>query len=305
MKKLLFFFSICLIAVACSENSKKDDSNKTNPEKKITATKTEDVNTDTIPKRNPLVRELTPVQLKKLHALLPEKTVESIVSYLNDWALVQTESDFARVYHNGKSVFQAIEKAVSTKFSDGYSGMEAMNFLNKSFALRSSCEAECTEFVMDYSFLDLQKLALYTKGKADDDFINLKIMAEGDQGGHEPGWLNFFERTWDYGGGSLLGDSNNYTFLETSFKVIQKSDLFKKDLLALRERVINDMEHRIYMFPKPIVLAEINRILKAKILSYPEAHRILLLKQAIERDKEDPALQFNCSDPEQNCDWGG
>ncbi len=305
MKQLLFLLSICLIAISCSGNSKKDDPDKTKSETKVTETKAEEGNEDTIPKRNPVVRDLNPAQLKKLNALLPKKTVESLVSHLNDWALVQTDIDFARVYHNGKSVFQAIEKAVSTKFPDGYNGMEAMNFINKSFALRSSCEAECTEFVMNYNFLDLQKLALYTKGKADDDFMNLKIMAEGDQGMHEPGWLNFFERTWDYGGGSLLGDTNNYTFLETSFKVIQKSDLFKKDLLALRQSVLNDMEHRIYMYPKPVVLAEINRILKTKILSYPEAHRILLLKQSIERDKEDPALQFNCSDPEQNCDWGG
>lgn len=305
MKQLFSLFLICTITVDCSSNSKKEDTDKTNPKKEITETKTEDANIDTLPNRNPVVRDLNPAQLKRLNALLPKKTVESLVSYLNDWALVQTDSDFARVYHNGKSVFQAIEKAVSTKFPDGYNGMEAMNFINKSFALRSSCEAECTEFVMNYNFLDLQKLALYTKGKADDDFMNLKIMAEGDQGRNEPGWLNFFERTWDYGGGSLLGDSSNYTFLETSFKVIQKSDLFKKDLLTLRERVINDMEHRIYMFPKPVVLAEINRILKTKILSYPEAHQILLLKQSIERDKEDPALQFNCSDPEQNCDWGG
>nr|WP_294862039.1 hypothetical protein [uncultured Fluviicola sp.] len=305
MKQLLFLFSICSIALGCSSNTKKSNPDKTKSSTEVAETKTEEINEDTIPKRNPVVRDLNPAQLKKLTTLLPKKTADLLVSYLNDLALVQTDADFARVYHNGKSVFQAVEKAVSTKYPDGYTGMEAMNFINKSFALRSSCEAECTEFVMDYNFLDLQKLALYTKGKADDDFMNLKIMAEGDQGRHEPGWLNFFERTWDYGGGSLLGDTNNYLFLESSFKVIQKSDLFKKDLLTLRERVIHDMEHRIYMFPKQVVLAEINRILKTKILSYPEAHEILLLKQSIERDKEDPALQFNCSDPEQNCDWGG
>lgn len=308
MKQLLFCFSICLIAVACSNNAKKESAtadDKPKSEKEVSTNKPAEKVIDTLPKRNPVVFDLTALQIKKLNKLLPKKTIESLISYLNDLATVQTDTDFARVYHDGKRVFEEIEKAISKKFSDGYTGMEALNFIDKSFALRSSCEAECTEFVMNYNFLDLQKLAQYTKGKADDDFMSLQILAEGDQGRHEPGWLNFFERTWDYGGGSLLGDSNNYKFLSGSFNVINKSDLFKKDLIKLRERVIGDMEHRIYMFPKPVVLAEINRILKTKILSYPEAHQILLLKQSIERDKEEPALQFNCSDPESNCDWGG
>lgn len=304
MKQLVFCFSICFIA-ACSNNSKKEDSGNTESQKEVVADKTETQAVDTVPERNPVVHNFTPAQIKKLNAVLPKKTVESMRAYLDSLSFVQTDQDFARVYHYGKKVFEDIEKAVSKKYQDGYSGMEALSFINKSFAYRSSCVAECTEFVLDYSFLDLQKLALYTKGKADDDFMALKILAEGEQGRHEPGWLTFFERTWDYGGGSLLGDSNNYKFLSGSFAVIKKSDLFKKDLLTLREQVINDMEHRIYMAPKPVVLAEINRILKTKILSYPEAHRILLLKQSIERDKEEPALQFNCADPESNCDWGG
>ncbi len=303
MKHLAFFFFIGILA-ACSGTPKNtDDKNTTGKESE--AAKPETPVTDTLPKRNPVVYSLTPAQLKKLSKLLPPQTVDQFTAYLNDLALVQTDTAFARVYHNGKAVFASIEKAVSTKFPDGYNGMEALSFLNKSFALRPSCEAECTEFVMDYNLLDLQKLAQYTKGKADDDFIALKILAEGDQARHDPGWLTFFERTWDYGGGSLLGDSTNYKFLDGSYQVIKKSKLFKKDLLQLRERVLSDMEHRIYMYPKNVVLAEINRMLKAKILSYPEAHRVLLLKQKIERDKEDPALQFNCSDPEQNCDWGG
>ncbi|WP_294670121.1 hypothetical protein [uncultured Fluviicola sp.] len=304
MKQLLFCFSICLITAACSNNSKKEDSDSIKPATE-TAGKQEEKVTDTLPKRNGVVRNFTPDQVKKLNKILPQKTVELMVAYMDSLSYVHTDKDFARVYHSGRKVFSDIEEAVSKKFPDGYSGMEALSFINKSFAFRSSCVAECTEFVLDYSFLDLQKLAQYTKGEADDDFMALKILAEGDQGKHEPGWLTFFERTWDYGGGSLLGDSNTYKFLSGSFQVIKKSDLFKKDLIKLRERAIMDMEHRIYMFPKPVVLAEINRILKTKILSYPEANRILLLKQSIERDQEEPALQFNCSDPESNCDWGG
>lgn len=306
MKQLVYCFLILLSTCACSDSGNTEENTQSGQSKTdSTATKPGDQSSDSIPEHNPVVYNLKPDQLQKLKKLLPEKTVNAITAYISDLAAVQTDVDFARVYHNGKKLFEEIEQAVSAKFPDGYKGMEAMNFINKSFALRSSCEAECTEFVMDYSFTDLQKLALFTKGKADDDFMKLKIMAEGDQGRHTPGWLSFFERTWDYGGGSLLGDSTNYTFLETSFQVIQKSDLFKKDLVQLRGRVLGDMEHRIYMYPKAAVLAELTRILKTKILSYTEAHRVLLLRQRVERDKEDPALQFDCADPEKNCDWGG
>ena len=73
MKQLLFLLSICSIAISCSGNSKKDDPDKTKSETKVTETKVEEGNEDTIPKRNPVVRDLNPAQLKKLNALLPKK----------------------------------------------------------------------------------------------------------------------------------------------------------------------------------------------------------------------------------------
>lgn len=260
---------------------------------------------DTV-KHNGVVYPLTGPQVAKLSKLLPKKTVNQITAYMDDLASVKTDKDFARVYHNGRQLFENIENDLYTKFpDDAYHAMEAMRFIDKSFALRSSCEAECSEFVMVYSFTDLQKLAAYTKGKADDAFVKLKMMAEGENARHDPSWLTFFERTWDYGGGSLLGDGNNALFFEESFQAIQQSDLFKKDLIQIRERAIEDMKHRIYMFPKAAVMAELDKILKGKYLAYDEAQEILDLRQTIDRDKEDPPLQFNCSDPEQNCDWGG
>lgn len=310
MKQLIYCTFISLALFSCNTPDSPKEKEKV-PQKE--EPKTENGKSDDVPAksadssmRNPVVHNLTASQIKKLTKLLPEQTVKKIVSYMSDWAAVKTDIEFARVYHNGKALFETIENDMYTKFpDDAYNAMEAMRFIDKSFALRSSCEAECSEFVMNYNYVDLATLAAFTKGKADDEFVKLKIMAEGDQARHDPSWLNFFERTWDYGGGSLLGDGNNHAFLEASFQAIQKSDLFKRDLLKLRVRVLEDMKHRIYMHPKAVVMAELDQILKAKCLSYDEAHQILDLRQRIERDNEDPPLQFNCSDPEQNCDWGG
>ncbi|MNV40807.1 hypothetical protein D3C71_1324250 [compost metagenome] len=310
MKQLIYctFISLAFFSCTDSDSPEKKQEVPTKETPKTEADKGDEVVSKPVDslKRNPVVYDLTASQVKKLAKLLPEQTVKKIVNYMTDWAAVKTDIEFARVYHNGKSLFETIETDIYTKFpDDAYNAMEAMRFIDKSFALRSSCEAECSEFVMNYNYVDLATLAAFTKGKADDDFVKLKIMAEGDQARYDPSWLNFFERTWDYGGGSLLGDGNNFAFLEASFQVIQKSDLFKRDLLKLRGKVIEDMKHRIYMHPKTAVMAELDQILKAKCLSYDEAHQILELRQRIERDNEDPALQFNCSDPEQNCDWGG
>ncbi|AEA42036.1 hypothetical protein [Fluviicola taffensis] len=308
MKKYLLSILIGLPVAACT-NSNPDEKEATN---KITdKTELSDLKpkTDSIGdtlERNPLVKELSATQIQKLKQLVNQKTIDDIILFNNNFATVQTDFDFARVYHTGRKLFDAIEKDVYRKFPDnGYNAMEAMKFIDKSFALRSSCEAECTEFVMNYHFLDLQKLAKFTKGNADDEFIKLKIAAEGESGRLDPQWLTFFERTWDYGGGSLLGDSAIFNFMESSFKSLQKSDLFKTDILAIRESVIETMKHRIYMFSKEAVLSEINRIIKSKILLPKEIIEITGLRKVIEKDQEDPALQFNCSDPEQNCDWGG
>lgn len=310
MKQLLYSILIAFLCFSCGgsntpENQSGDSGKKENSEDPAVTKETPKIPADTV-KHNGVVYPLTAPQIAKLSKLLPKKTVNQIKAYMDALASVKTDNDFARVYHNGKPLFETIENDLYTKFpDDAYNAMEAMRFINKTFALRASCEAECSEFVMEYSFTDLQKLAAYTKGKADDAFVKLKMMAEGENARHDPSWLNFFERTWDYGGGSLLGDGNNALFLEESFQAIQQSDLFKKDLIQLRERVIEDMKHRIYMFPKAAVMAELDKILKGKYLAYDEAQEILDLRQKIDRDKEDPALQFNCSDPEQNCDWGG
>lgn len=311
MKQLLYSVFITFICFSCGNPGTPDEKKpaasgkEENPGAKTTAKEVSKAPADTV-KRNGIVYDLTATQVAKLSKLLPKNTVSRITAYMNDLASVKTDKDFARVYHNGKQLFETIENNLYTKFpDDAYRAMESMRFIDKSFALRSSCEAECSEFILVYSLVDLQKLAAYTKGKADDAFVKLKMMAEGETARHDPSWLNFFERTWDYGGGSLLGDGNNAQFLEESFQAIQQSDLFKKDLIQLRVRVIEDMQHRIYMFPKAIVMAELDKILKGKFLAYDEAQEILDLRQRIDRDKEDPPLQFNCSDPEQNCDWGG
>lgn len=310
MKQLIYCTFISLALFSCnnadSPKEKEKVSQKEDPKAETDKSDEAAAKSADSTHRNPVVHDLTAAQIKKLEKLLPKQTVKKLIAYMGDWATVKTDREFARVYHNGKSLFETIENEIYTKFpDDAYNAMEAMRFIDKSFALRSSCEAECSEFVMNYNYVDLATLAAFTKGKADDEFTKLKIMAEGDQARYDPSWLTFFERTWDYGGGSLLGDGNNHAFLEASFQAIQKSDLFKKDLLKLREKTIEDMKHRIYMHPKATVMAELDQILKAKCLSYDEALQILDLRQNIERDNQDPPLQFNCSDPEQNCDWGG
>ena len=67
MKQLLFFFSICLFTVACSNTPEKEDSGKSKPETEVAANKGKEKIIDTVPKRNPVVRDLNATQIKKLN----------------------------------------------------------------------------------------------------------------------------------------------------------------------------------------------------------------------------------------------
>lgn len=192
-------------------------------------------NQDSLVSRTTIVPALSDDLIKQLNKLLNEDAVKLIQYHHKQWENVQTENDFAKTYHEGEKLFESLNTLISKKFGDdAYEAMSNLEILEKSFLFRASCEAECSVFMLKYFHPGLQKLADATTGNADDDFIESKILAEGEIGAHQPTWINFFIRTWDYGGGSLLGDYSNTKYLKLSFHALKKSALFQKDILLVR-----------------------------------------------------------------------
>jgi len=254
---------------------------------------------------NKSVDSITPAQTKKLKKYLKSSTIEELNAYINTLRFVKTDTAFEKAYHGAKPLIEKMEKEFSAKNSDPVELMDQLEFMEDIFAMEPSCVAECTEFVILYDLEDLQKLAKETNGTADDDFFRMKEFCEGEEATYNPGWLTYFERTWDYGGGVLLGNNTIYSFLKDSYNFQKKTTLFKADVDQLRDETIGIMGHPVYMKSKDKVQAEIDKIIKQKIVSAAEKKRIMEIRTRNEEEntEKEPLLQFGCESGD--CDWGG
>lgn len=302
--KSLFPIIIFGFLTACGS----DDTPKNNPSTKqnvseknelTTTEKTEEV----IITANQSVDSLTPKQLKQLAKYLKKNSVEQFNQLIEDFRFAKTDSSLEKAYINAQTVLEKIEAEIQGQNADAYVMMENLSFLDKTFGIRASCAAECTTFLFEIDHKDFKALAKETSGDLDDQFFNLKASVQGDKGGFYAGWLVFFERTWDYGGGVTLGDKRMATFLKKSFDYQKKTTLFSSEINELREETIHNLSHPIYMNSKEKVQKEINQILKSNCLSSKEkkqVREVLLRNEKV--DLENP-VQFGCENGD--CDWGG
>jgi ribosomal protein S15P/S13E len=303
----LVYFTVCILGlVACSSN----------PSTEKTTTKTTTTTTsETIepqkeiiaeplaPTPNQSVDSLTPKQLKQLGKYLKKSSVVAYNQLIEDFRFAKTDTMLEKAYMNAQMVLGKLEEEIQGKNADAYEMMQNLTFLEKTFGIRASCAAECTAFLFEIDHKQFKALAKETLGDADDQFFALKASVQGDQGGFYPGWLVYFERTWDYGGGVTLGDQRMFTFLKKSYAYQQKCKLFTQEINELREETIHNLSHPIYMNTKEKVQKEINQILKANCLTAKEKK---IVRETLVRnektDLENP-VQFNCIT--ENCDWGG
>ena len=304
MKKFLFAASL-FVLFSCGSNStvetKKSDAKENEQTDKSLA------ETDVVakPVPNQSVDSLTANQLKQLKPFFKQSTINELDQYIKTLCYVKTDAEFEKAYHSAKPLFDKINAEMGKKKKDAYELVEDLKFMNKFFALRPACVAECTEFAMDYDFNDLLKLAKETEGTADDEFFQMKIYCEGDEGTYNPGWFTYFTRTWDYGGGVELGNNVIYKFLKTSYAYEKKTKLFKEDVDELRSETIGIMGHPVYMQSQEKVLAELDKIMKEGIVSPAEKKKLMEYRKRNEdvEKANEPLLQFDCAT--KDCDFGG
>lgn len=303
--KLLFIGTLCLVAASCSNNTKSENTVNDKDKTENTAENQSEEDVPVVILPNKSVDSITPAQTKKLKKYLKSSTIEEFSAFINTLRFAKTDTAFEKAYHGAKPLIAKMEKEFSAKNSDPIELMEQLEFMEDIFAMEPSCVAECTEFVILYDLEDLQKLAKETEGSADDEFFRMKEFCEGEEATYNPGWFTYFERTWDYGGGVLLGNNTIYTFLKDSYNFQKKSTLFKADIDQLREETIGIMGHPVYMKSKDKVQAEIDKIIKQKLVSAAEKKRIMEIRNRNEAGDvaKDPLLQFGCESGD--CDWGG
>lgn len=304
IKQYITYFVLLLpvFMTACSsgqQESTKTDSGIQDKQEAII----DRISTNTQPEDNPIAQPVSQQTKIQLNKILKPAYADSLIQFINGFHQILTDVQLVAHWKRGKNIFAYLEKQLNANDADGYQVMESLEALEKTFAVRPGCDAECTIFTLEYLADDLRKLAEFTEGEADDQFFDMLESIQGERLSYHKSWLNSFARTWDYGGGSLLGDSTCYRFLAASFEYMKANSYFKTDLRENRKHLISDMNHPIYMYPTKQVLSELNRILNAAILFPEERLQLLELRKRILSGT--PEIQFNCSDPDSSCDFGG
>lgn len=302
----VFIFSIGILSISlssCNTSKAKDKPESTNTELSEFNTDKDSSSNSSAKPINTVVHPISDKIKTKLTAFMGQKDADTLINYINEFQFVTTDVSFEAQWRKGEQLLEKISAKLNKNEGDGYNVMERMSILDQCFGLRASCDAECTIFIFAFDVTDLKELAKQTTGKADDQFISLMESIQGETIYYQKSWINTFARTWDYGGGSLLGDSSSYNFLKQSSVFVKQNKLFQRDIKSNRLHVLNDMSHNIYMYPKERVLAEIALIQKAQLLNATELKIVNQIKGRIEAN--DPKLQFGCDSPDADCDFGG
>jgi len=236
-----------------------------------------------------------------LEQYFKKELIDSLSNNMYAFADAETDKELEKVFLAAQALQEDLEKSLGEEI-DGYKVYKAIAVLDSVMPpFISTCMAECTEFAFTFSIPALRDFATKTTGKSDDSFCDLMEMASDDAGGRVGAWYNFFVRTWDYGGGTVLGNGLCVDFLEKSWNHSQRTPLFRTHLMAVRDACIKNMSHPIYMEKKDAVIAELDKILTSQILSSEEQKKVETLKIKIQAGKE--KLQFDCANA--NCDFGG
>ncbi|NEO85447.1 MAG: hypothetical protein F6J87_14550 [Spirulina sp. SIO3F2] len=179
------------------------------------------------------------------------------------------------------------------------------------WGLDPSCIAECTMPSFTPDMAELQAIAAKTPTLADDDFFTL-VDAYYDYAyihqGELSGYPRFFERTWDYGGYSLLGAEHHLALLQqieayqhnhADYLLHSPTTHFAQEVQHLRHRVLWDI---LFIsdcsgLEREAIAAELNQILAQVSLSPVE--RQALQARLVIFEIGHPDIQVNCQDLEQ------
>ncbi|PLX10442.1 MAG: hypothetical protein C0594_05030, partial [Marinilabiliales bacterium] len=139
-----------------------------------------------------------------LQKFFSDSSIDELETCVFGFADVKTDAEFAELYKRTCLIREKISQEPSLLENyDGYWVSEELTKLDEKIPfIVATCVAECTEFDYTFNLKEFMDVAKETSGDADDKYFDVLIMACGDYGGQDYNWLNFFERTWDYGGGS-------------------------------------------------------------------------------------------------------
>lgn len=250
----------------------------------------------------------TAAQMEARSTFFDADQLATIASFEDAFNSIGDADELARVFRQatllGNSTlppdnavdFQVMEQFQSFPEADlGIAGLEA------------SCVAECTVSVFAPDLEAWREAAASTAGEEDDAFIQLIADNFGYpffSDGRVTGWGTYFERTWDYGGYSLLGSGTHRDLLGRIDSLSAGSDRFDGYLSEMRNALMDDAAgwRGCYGADAPEVETELRGMLELNSLTSEDQEAINTRLAALAAGDAD--VETGCQDLACSCSSG-
>ncbi len=238
------------------------------------------------------------VHMKKLKKLFTNSQIKKMFYFSKKFRNIKTLKDFSDTFKFANKLRENLTKVVRKLYSKmqgskGYSNQQLniswIYYYLPTFTI--SYVAEGTEAIFSIMYNDFLRKAKKTNNKVDDMFIKLLIFSYGNEHDFFGSW---FDQTWDYGGFSLLGKGIHFKILRKIDKINEKTLLFKKELISLKDELIRDIcGWKSYSGKKEKLIAEVEKILKTiKVITINDKKKLKKRLKQFKNPTKD--LEMNC-----------
>ncbi len=233
--------------------------------------------------------------------------------YVQQFQQVRTSDELVAVYTDIRNLSSRINQIIAIPYEVVYRWSDSLRTHMPLPGLVASCVAECTEAVFSVRTTDFLAKAEQTEATYDEDFFQLME----DVYWGELTWFDgtqvdnpiWFEKTWDYGGSSVLGDSVHVDVLHRILGLkAEAPEALQEDLRTMRTDVFNDIigQDRVcttYMNPLGPIQTEINAVLALDGLADGERNQ-LTTRLAEFDDLVANQIEVNCREGACTCGQG-
>ena len=223
---------------------------------------------------------------KRLMSFYGKDISEDVFAYRKAFTLARTDKDMARVIEEGTSLAKEMNEKNEEVFPMARSNEEKdapdLRWLQQTLpGYHLGSAAEGTIYWFYRNLKQFAKKASKTKGKADDDFINLNLQLFPNDS-IEYFYPIYFMQTWDYGGHSLLGEGKHLEILTSANEVMAKHpSTFDAEINEIKDKLIQDLtaSPQGYWYGKSRILSEIDKIMKAELGILTKKDKIAISEQ--------------------------
>ena len=216
---------------------------------------------------------------RKLKTIFGDGLSKRILAYNLRYQNLTDANGMAELYKEGSllrdSLVEYLRNRIIYENEDTSPDLFWLDKMLPGFVVQLATEGTVYYFFWDYK--QLASKAKKTKGKADDDFMNLCLKVH-EADSIEYFFSSWFLQTWDYGGYSLLGKGIHEKILRYMDGIYTKEALFATEILNIKEELMDDItnKHIEYWEDQSKILAEIDTIIKADFQILNQQDKIAL-----------------------------